>query len=119
MRRFSTALAIFVYVQLAYPQPVGAKNTTDTCRIPTIFTPNGDGENDIWEIPCLPADKTLNKSELWLFSEWGEQLGYHKPYLNDWNGNYYTKPLPDGTYFYIFRFSPDSPVQRGYITLFR
>jgi gliding motility-associated-like protein len=91
----------------------------DTCRIPTLITPNEDGQNDELIIPCLPANKNDNQSELYIFNEWGDRVAYFKPYLNDWNGTYSSKPLPDGTYFYIFRFTPSTEAQRGYLTIFR
>jgi gliding motility-associated-like protein len=91
----------------------------DTCRIPTLITPNDDGQNDDLVIPCLPKDISANKSELFVFNEWGERVTYYKPYLNDWHGTYKSQPLPDGTYFYIFRLNPSTEPQRGYITIFR
>lgn len=91
----------------------------DTCRIPTLITPNDDGQNDALIIPCLPKDRAANKSELVLFSEWGEKVAYYKPYTNEWEGTFRNYPLPDGTYYYIFQLDPSTPVQRGYITVFR
>jgi gliding motility-associated-like protein len=91
----------------------------DTCRIPTLITPNDDGQNDDFVIPCLPTNKNDNQSELYIFNEWGDRVAYFKPYLNDWSGTYSSKPLPDGTYFYIFRFNPSKAAQRGYVTIFR
>ena len=91
----------------------------DTCRIPTLITPNDDGQNDELIIPCLPKNKADNQSELFIFSEWGERVALFKPYLNEWDGTARSRPLPDGTYFYIFRLTPTSDAQRGYITIFR
>ena len=91
----------------------------DTCRIPTLITPNDDGQNDALVIPCLPKNKADNQSELYLFSEWGERVAYYKPYTNDWEGTFKSQPLPDGTYFYIFQLNPATAIQRGYITIFR
>jgi gliding motility-associated-like protein len=120
MYRLLLLIPLFFYSKNTHSQPIGVKTSpVDTCKVPTVITPNGDGENDIWEIPCLPADDKLNKSELYIFSEWGEQLAYHRPYKNTWDGTYKGAPLPDGTYFYIFKFAPDAPAQRGYLTLFR
>ncbi len=91
----------------------------DTCRVPTLITPNDDGQNDELIIPCVPVNKNDNQSELFVFNEWGERVLYNKPYFNDWTGTYRGQPLPDGTYFYIFRLSPATEAQRGYITIFR
>jgi len=73
----------------------------NTCTIPNIITPNGDGMNDIFTIPCLnsgafPANKLL------IFNQWGDQVHKSAPYNNDWEGTYQGSLLPVGTYFYIF-----------------
>jgi gliding motility-associated-like protein len=91
----------------------------DTCRIPTLITPNWDGKNDEFVIPCIPVGKIDNKSELYIFNEWGDRVAYYKPYENDWTGTYTSKSLPDGTYFYIFKLTPTTDAQRGYLTIFR
>lgn len=90
----------------------------DTCAVPTLFTPNDDGQNEFLEIPCL--NKTgENVSEITIFNEWGEKLFYAKPYQNDFDGTYRGIKLPEGTYFYIFRKDAKMPIQKGYFTLFR
>jgi gliding motility-associated-like protein len=90
----------------------------DTCIIPTAFTPNDDGQNDEFIIPCLERE-VKNESELWVFTEWGERILHEKPYTNTWTGDSKGKPLPDGTYYYIFRLKARSEIQRGFVTIFR
>ncbi len=90
----------------------------DTCIIPSAFTPNDDGLNDEFIITCITKDPT-NQSELWIFTEWGERIVYAKPYRNDWRGDTKGLPLPDGTYYYIFRLNTRSVIQRGFVTIFR
>jgi gliding motility-associated-like protein len=113
---FSLFLSFFAPSLYAYPHDV---TSTDTCRIPTLITPNDDGQNDDFVIPCIPKDIAANKSELFVFSEWGERVALYKPYLNDWSGTYRYGNLPDGTYYYIFRLNPSVEPQRGYLTIFR
>ena len=90
----------------------------DTCLIPTAITPNEDGQNDEFVIPCIVNDLT-NESELWIFTEWGERILYAKPYTNTWRGDTKGLPLPDGTYYYIFRLNTRSVIQRGFVAIFR
>lgn len=90
----------------------------DTCAVPTIFTPNDDGQNETLEIPCLNKSGE-NNSEISIFNEWGEKLFYAQPYNNSFDGTYRGQRLPEGTYFYIFRKDAKSPTQKGYFTLFR
>lgn len=90
----------------------------DTCVVPSAFTPNDDGQNDEFVIPCLEKENN-NESELWIFTEWGERIVYAKPYTNQWRGDSKGQPLPDGTYYYIFRLNVRSEPQRGFVTIFR
>ena len=90
----------------------------DTCLIPSAITPNDDGQNDEFVIPCIAKDHT-NESELWIFTQWGERILYAKPYTNGWQGDTKGLPLPDGTYYYIFRLNTRSVTQRGFVTIFR
>ncbi len=88
------------------------------CIVPTIITPNNDGLNDRLLIPCLEANN-FNDNELRIFNQWGDEVFHAAPYHNDWEGVYLGKPLPDGTYFFLFRQNKTLDYQRGYITIFR
>jgi gliding motility-associated-like protein len=110
-----TCLCCVFCVQLNAAQPYCVQ---DTCIVPTAFTPNEDGQNDEFIIPCLEKE-SKNESELWIFTEWGERILYAKPYTNTWRGDTKGRPLPDGTYYYIFRLNTRSSIQRGFVTIFR
>ena len=88
------------------------------CIIPNIITPNNDHINDVLRIPCL-EQATVNESELAIFNEWGSEVFRAAPYLNDWSGMYKGKPLPVGTYYYIFKDSPNATVQKGFLIIKR
>lgn len=73
-------------------------------KIPNIFTPNGDGINDYFEIGYGDEGKPINdlskyflSSKLVIFNRWGRIVYESKDYKNDWDGG----KLPDGTYFYV------------------
>ncbi|MFY7963394.1 MAG: choice-of-anchor L domain-containing protein [Chitinophagaceae bacterium] len=86
--------------------------------IPNVFSPNGDGQNDTWEIKGLENYAGLR---LTIFDRYGrkvyETLGYRK----SWNGNLnnYGKPLPVGTYYYIIDPKNNRPVITGSVTILR
>jgi gliding motility-associated-like protein len=69
------------------------------CDIPTGFSPNGDGVNDVLVINC---SKRLNNCKFTIFNRWGDVIYSRIGYNNDWDGNFEGKPLPDGTYYYVF-----------------
>jgi gliding motility-associated-like protein/uncharacterized repeat protein (TIGR01451 family) len=62
--------------------------------IPNIFTPNGDGKNDVFEISKI---ENYPGSQLMVFNRWGNEVYKSENYLNTWNGS----NLADGTYFYV------------------
>ena len=72
-------------------------------KIPNIFTPNGDGYNDYFEIgydngePINDLNRYFLSHKLVIFNRWGRIVYESTDYHNDWDGD----KLPDGTYFYV------------------
>lgn len=65
--------------------------------IPTGFSPNGDGDNDTFEIKGLENTGTSNLN---VFNRWGQLVYESADYKNDWAGeNNKGELLPDDTYF--------------------
>jgi len=59
--------------------------------IPNVFTPNGDGVNDVFFIRNLPQD-----ARLIITNRWGNQVYSSSAYQNDWDGG----SAADGVYYY-------------------
>ncbi|HAR19272.1 MAG TPA: hypothetical protein DCR46_01305, partial [Cytophagales bacterium] len=71
-----------------------------------VFTPNGDGQNDVLYFTNLHLYKG---AELHVFNRWGNKVFESKNYSNDWDGG----GLPAGTYYYILDLKDGSkPIQR-------
>ncbi|MGK6350933.1 Ig-like domain-containing protein [Parapedobacter sp. DT-150] len=68
----------------------------ETLGIPNLFTPNGDGLNDLFVIKNLLQ---YQGRELIVLNRWGNQVYKSTNYNNDWDGN----TLAEGTYYYILR----------------
>jgi gliding motility-associated-like protein len=91
---------------------------TDSCIIhqsPNVFTPNGDGMNDLFVIENL---EYFPNSRLEIFNRWGNLVYSSEDYQNNWDGG----NQKTGTYYYIFY--PNDPsgkskIQKGFITLIR
>lgn len=83
---------------------------------PNTFTPNSDGKNDTWEIDGL---NLYPKHSLVVYNRWGNKVFDAAPYQNDWEGDCIGKPLPDGTYFFVFDPGNNDPLIRGYVTILR
>jgi gliding motility-associated-like protein len=79
------------------------------CEVPNGFSPNGDGINDLFIIPC--DAKGARSLRVW--NRWGGEVYFSQNYQNNWDGTYKGKLLPGGTYFYSFRYSDDSGRESG------
>ena len=84
--------------------------------IPTMFSPNGDGINDVWNIINLDA---YTDCLLTVYNRGGavvfKSIGYNKP----WNGTRNGSPLDPGTYYYILDRKNNLPIISGWVFLMR
>nr|WP_319398690.1 gliding motility-associated C-terminal domain-containing protein [uncultured Carboxylicivirga sp.] len=89
--------------------------------IPNGFSPNGDGFNDTFYVPDF---RMFTNMQLTVFNEWGQTVYSNSNYQNNWDGAANTgslkgKPVPSGTYYYVFTISGISKPLTGYIYLSR
>lgn len=84
--------------------------------IPNIFSPNGDGIYDLWNIPQLA---NYPGSIVEVYTRTGQKIfssvGYDKP----WDGTYNDKPVPVATYYYIVRPNFRNLLFSGSVTVIR
>jgi len=64
-----------------------------------VFTPNGDGINDNWEIGNI---NEWPNAQIIVFSRWGQKVFQATNYDNDWGGD----DLPSATYYYVIELNP-------------
>ncbi|WNJ19738.1 gliding motility-associated C-terminal domain-containing protein [Pontibacter sp. G13] len=95
--------------------------------IPTAFSPNGDGENELFHI----VSEGITEFEMHIFNQWGREIFYTQDWEFQWDGNNAQGwPIPEGVYVYRMEgriFDKNSagryvelPFQRsGTITVFR
>lgn len=88
------------------------------CDAPNIITPNGDGINDIFFIPCL-SSTLYPQNKVTIFNEYGSVIFEESPYSNRWDGTYKGQDVPVGTYFYIIDFGGSRPVSKGFLVVKR
>jgi len=91
--------------------------TTVECEAASVMTPNGDGYNDTFIIPCVMNHPG---SVLSVFNRWGDEVYLSNDYQNDWEGTYKEEGLPAGTYFYTLTINDgESSQMSGYIYIER
>jgi gliding motility-associated-like protein len=64
-----------------------------------FFSPNGDGQNDFWELD--PDISKLATCKLIIFDSKGNRLLTTEGYQNNWDGNFNGKPLPEEAYYFV------------------
>jgi gliding motility-associated-like protein len=86
--------------------------------IPTAFTPNADGNNDLWELSGL---EVYPNPEVQIFNRWGNMVFYSKGNYVSFDGTDKNKALPEGMYIYKINPFPDRPEfqYKGTFMLFR
>jgi gliding motility-associated-like protein/uncharacterized repeat protein (TIGR01451 family) len=72
-----------------------------------MFTPNGDGINDYFEISGLLR---YPNNELLIFNRYSDRVYHKRGYANDWDGG----NLPDGCYYYLLTIYLDNNVAQKY-----
>lgn len=85
--------------------------------IPNVFSPNGDGINDKWEIQHLESYPGCTVT---VFDRYGRvvyqsRVGYSKPWDGKQNGN----ELPIGTYYYVIDTKTARGILSGPITILK
>ncbi|QIH39003.1 T9SS type B sorting domain-containing protein [Flavobacterium sp. Sr18] len=86
-------------------------------KIPNVFTPNGDGNNDTW----APTN-TINYKDLVydVFDRYGRKLGSYRE-GQFWDGKYNGTELPSGDYWYVIKIRDVKDAREfvGHFTLYR
>ncbi|WP_194777857.1 DUF7507 domain-containing protein, partial [Pararhodonellum marinum] len=85
--------------------------------IPSVFTPNGDGVNDTWDISGLTDE--FPENSVVIVNRWGSEVFKSNNYRNDWGG----ENLIEGTYFYRITVTEDLTGRQlfftGYVTILK
>jgi len=110
-------------VKLTATNSCGSDIETQVVIVPELeffngFSPNGDGQNDNWNIPVLnyfPINNVL------IINRWGSEIWKGTNYNNKtvvWKGkNMNDEGMPDGTYYYIINYGATE--KRGWVFIKR
>jgi len=79
------------------------KQCTDCAiEVPTAFTPNGDGKNDVFKV--LTSCLLIDKFDLQVYNRWGQKIFETKEVTAGWEGNIKDRSLDSGTYIYQLQY---------------
>jgi gliding motility-associated-like protein len=85
--------------------------------IPKFFSPNGDGKNEIWEIPYFNI--LYPQGTVIILDRFGRKLLEYKGNFEGWDGNIGGFIASTGVYWYIVQLEKESIPLKGNFTLMR
>ena len=90
-------------------------NVGDELVIPNVFTPNGDGVNDLYFV----SSKGLTEFNMTILNRWGNVVFESNDAQTVWDGTSNGVKCTDGTYFYILNAKSQTKEykKQGHITL--
>jgi gliding motility-associated-like protein len=85
--------------------------------IPSAFTPNSDGLNDLWQVFTI---EDYPNATVQVFNRWGQRVYYSKGAdYKPWDGTFNGLPVATGTYVYVVDLGNKSKVLKGTVTVVR
>ncbi|MFL5753721.1 MAG: CotH kinase family protein [Bacteroidia bacterium] len=86
--------------------------------VPTGFSPNGDGNNDLLNVY---GTRNATKFEMEVYNRWGQSVYKSEDKTAGWDGKYGGVDAPVGVYAYRFKVTIDGAdiIKKGNITLIR
>ncbi len=88
----------------------------ENVSIPNVFSPNGDGKNDTWNIKYL---ETFSQGVISIFNRYGQKVFEASPYNTPWDGKLNGADLPVGVYYYIIEPNNGRKKYTGSVTILR
>lgn len=84
--------------------------------VPNIFSPNGDGIHDKWDIPYLVSYPGCTVD---VYNRYGQQIYHSVGYDKPWDGTVNGNQVPVGTYYYIIDPKNGKQKMSGYVDVIR
>ncbi|MEI6764251.1 MAG: CotH kinase family protein [Bacteroidota bacterium] len=101
-----------------YQKPETPLDTLEI-KIPNVFTPNGDGSNDVFAPSNV--DFIVN-GEMQIFNRWGKLIFSTENLKTGWNGRVGSQKCSDGVYYWLINYTDKarrSAQLKGFINLVR
>jgi gliding motility-associated-like protein len=87
--------------------------------IPSAFTPNNDGLNDVFR-PIIQQE--IVAYQLAIYNRWGQQIFVSTQRNLGWDGNINNQPAESGTYLYWIKYTKynnEPQMYKGTVTIIR
>jgi gliding motility-associated-like protein len=117
---FTAANCLVDSVDLTILLQNSSGGTCDTVYVPSAFTPNGDGRNDI--LQPIGSALTTQKILFRVFNRWGQMVYESRSFGKGWDGRIKGQPQPTSTFVWILEYTSamgETKVHRGTSLLLR
>ncbi|WP_276976027.1 T9SS type B sorting domain-containing protein [Flavobacterium filum] len=84
--------------------------------VPSFFTPNGDGFNDVFVVKGL---ERFPNSSITIFNRFGKLIRHITPSQSIWDGTLNSEKLPADDYWYVLKIDEKTPTRKGHFSLLR
>jgi gliding motility-associated-like protein len=95
-------------------------DSNSTIQMPNVFTPNGDGVNDLF-LPINPNE--VGSATFTIYNRWGSKLFESFTILHGWDGRTTAgAEVTEGTYFWVINYQDlkgDSKTKKGFVELLK
>jgi gliding motility-associated-like protein len=88
-------------------------------QIPNVFTPDGNGRNDIWKVGSTTGIQQYSDAIIRIFDKRGKMIFETTGLDNGWDGTFNGAPLPVETYFYAIDLKYGKVRYTGTVTILR
>ena len=85
-------------------------------EIPEMFSPNGDGYNDTWQLKYI---ELYPNAIIKLYDRWSKVVYESTDDYKDWDGTSNGAVLPVDSYFYVIYLDESIPPVKGYVTIIK
>lgn len=93
---------------------ISVEKLIEGIKFANAITPNGDGENDSWELEDVEAYPDVT---VFIYDSAGQTVFQSKQGYIPWDGTFNGQPLPMGTYYYVIDLNDGINVYKGTITI--
>jgi len=93
-------------------------NRSNNTFIPSAFTPNNDGNNDLFRV----RGNNISHYDMSIYSSWGQRIFHSPKEYTGWNGIANGSLVPNGTYAYVIEVTfenGDQELYKGNISVIR
>lgn len=82
-------------------EPLAVQISESKLEMPNVFTPNGDGINDIYK--AKDGYQSLVEFHAYIFNRWGQKLFEWTDPSQGWDGKYNGKDVKQGVYYVLVK----------------